>query len=207
MKTAVVPGNGKEFTDQQLECLCILADGEWHDRNEIRQKMGLKMIHSNISSRLIGPIAEIGLVEQEERPLKDGSKKTKKVIRISRDINDYAFFHIISNSAERLAAKYGRIDEKRKFYSDMADTFQDKIKRQEADFEKEQEELELKENGPFGEGPYPPAWLEIQKIAKSIEKHCKTPEDAYVAAMKARPDLYEAYRVQAREMARREADD
>jgi hypothetical protein len=200
MKTAIIPGNGTDFTDQQLECLCVLADGEWHDRNEIRQKMGLKTIHSNVSSRLIGPLVEIGLVEQEERPLKDGSKKIKKVIRFSKDIDEYVFFYIISNSAERLAVKYCRNDEKNKLYSEMVNAFQDKIKMQDADFEKEQEDLEVKENGPIAEGPYPPAWLEIQKIAKRIEKYCRTPADACVAAMVARPDLYEEYREQVHKM-------
>lgn len=73
------------ITDRQMECLCLLADGEWHDRQEIRQKLGLKFIPPNISSRIIKPLEQMGIIEQEKRPVKEGSKKIKLVARISRN--------------------------------------------------------------------------------------------------------------------------
>jgi len=205
MKTAVIPGSGLGFTDKQLECLCLLADGEWHDRIEIRQKLGLKLINSNITIGLIRPLEEIEIVEQEERPLKEGSKKNKKVIRIRQDVDEYAFCQTILNSARHLVAKYRKDKQKREFYLGMVHAFQDRIKKLEADWEKETEEQELEELGPIVEGPYPSAWLEIQKIAKRIESHCKTQADAYVAAMKARPELYKEYREQVHKMSRADA--
>lgn len=79
------------ITDQQLECLCVLADGEWRDRREIQKNLNLKYIKSNISSRIISPLVKMRIIEQEERPLKEGSRKKKKVVRIRtapRDINE-----------------------------------------------------------------------------------------------------------------------
>lgn len=87
----ILPGPGLKLTDKQLGCLCVLADGEWHDRQEIREKLGLKLISSNISSRLISPLNALGIIEEEERPINNGSNKNKRVVRIKKGSDEFSF--------------------------------------------------------------------------------------------------------------------
>jgi len=100
------------LTGQQLEALCILQDGEWHARRYIHNNMGSKKFHyNNISERIIKPLDAKGIVEQEERPDNEGSRRKKKFVRIKKDLDGQSLHDLhllIVFSANYLVVKYGK---------------------------------------------------------------------------------------------------
>jgi hypothetical protein len=112
------------LTDQQLECLWVLNDGNWHDHREIGMHIK-KFIPSNLSGRIIGPLEKRGLIEQEERPIKDGSRKMKKFVRVRKDLGKQSLHDLhllIEYSANDLLMRYRKKDPERKnFFSTMRD--------------------------------------------------------------------------------------
>ncbi|OPX77811.1 MAG: hypothetical protein A4E45_01755 [Methanosaeta sp. PtaB.Bin039] len=95
------------LTGQQLVFLDSLADGEWHDRKFIRGKMKLKkLIPSILSERIIKPMEEKGLVEQEEVPVREGSRKMKKLVRLRKDVYQYRRSLLVFHSTLAMLDKY-----------------------------------------------------------------------------------------------------
>ena len=105
MQTTAPDRHASGLTDKQLECLQILMDGDWHDYKEIGQKIRI-YIPANISGRIIRPLEEQYIVEEEDRPVKEGSRKTKKCVRIRKDIDEYRLHQVIIQSANQIVNKY-----------------------------------------------------------------------------------------------------
>ncbi|GEM_PF-3008134 len=169
------------LTTQQLEFLCAISDGEWHDRKFIREKMGMKkLIPSILSERIIKPLEAKGIIEQEERPVKEGSKKMKKCARIRKEINLLllmdlrdSYQTLLKNSKEK-QDKIGEMLYQRAFEA-LDNLYQSHIMI-------EGTTLSLS-----------PGQAELYRIAHKIEKYCKTREQAILAACVARPDLYKEH--------------
>lgn len=169
------------LTAQQLEFLCAISDGGWYDRKSIRKKMGMKkLIPSILSERVIKPLEAKGIIEQEERPLKDGSRKMKKVTRIREDI-DLLLLMNLRDSYQTL----------------LKNSNEKQDKRGEMLYQKAYEALDNLCQSHFVIGgtslSLSPGEAELYRIAHKIEKYCKTYEQAIAAACIARPDLYKEH--------------
>jgi hypothetical protein len=105
MKTIVPDRLAPGLTDKQLECLNILRDGNWHDHREISRELK-SYIPSNISGRMVRPLEKRGIVEQEERTEKEGSKRKKKFVRIRREFDEHLLHLLIEYSANDLVNKF-----------------------------------------------------------------------------------------------------
>jgi len=170
--------SGSRLTDYQIECLCLLLDGEWHDRDEIRQKLQFKLISSksNITNRIINPLKKRGLIEQENRPIKDGFKKMKSFTRIKTDI-DLCY-----------------IMDLRDLYKDLYNiAVHDRDQYMEPIYKKAYRTFDLIcLSHEMRAGPsvsFSPAEHKLFEIAKKIERYCKTPEKALAAAYEANEEL------------------
>jgi hypothetical protein len=107
MKTIVPDQLSPGLTDKQVECLYVLMDGNWHERGEI-SRLIKNYIPANISGRIIKPLEREGIVEQEERPIREGSKKLKKFVRINKDYDEHRLHLLIEYSANDLVLKYSK---------------------------------------------------------------------------------------------------
>jgi len=110
---------GKSLTGQQLVFLNALTDGKWareeseewappaakwYERREIRKKIGLKTFNPSIlSERIITPLESDGIVEQAR-----GRKKTIKVVRIRKDIDEQWLHKLVIQSTLPLIYKPGK---------------------------------------------------------------------------------------------------
>lgn len=161
--------NGDLLTEQQLNALLILQDGEWHDRRDIHSKLRFKKYnYSIISERIIKPLEEIGLIEQEERP---GTKK--KFVRIRIDLDDQGLqelHSLIMFSANELDIKYMKKDKER------ADFFRAVVLKSDkklGELEKLEEERRQRSKEEFWRNkessiPYSESWPKLIAMAKAI---------------------------------------
>ena len=169
MKTTVPDNLSPGLTDQQLECLQILIDGHWHDRNEIRQKIR-NYIPANISGRIIGPLEKRSIVEQEERPVQDGSRKLKKFVRIKKDIDEDWLHSLIEYSANYLVVKYSKkkCSERANFFLNVRNS---SIKRRD-ELEKLEEERRQKEEEAYWTSRFQrddsESWHELTATEKNV---------------------------------------
>ena len=145
MQTTVPDSLAPGLTDQQLECLWVLNDGNWHDHRNIGMHSKI-FIPSNITGRIIRPLENRGIVEQEDRPIKEGSRKPKKFVRIRQDADARNLHLLIEYSANDLVLKY------RKKQPEKADFFlkmRDESIRKFVELEKLEEERQQKEDAEY----------------------------------------------------------
>jgi len=212
MQTTVPDSLAPGLTDQQLECLNVLRDGEWHDYDEISRRLR-NFIRSNISGRIIGPLKKRNIIEQDERPVKEGSRKIKKLARIRKDIDAHTFHLLIEYSANDLILKYNRKTqpEKADFFLKMRDESIRKL----VELEKHERECQQKAKEDYWKNkessiPYSESWPELVTSAKRIANHFerllnphdemllpplrdmieKIPATAFLAACDANPALF-----------------
>jgi hypothetical protein len=107
MQTTVPDRLAPGLTYKQLECLWFLNDGNWHDHKNIGMHIK-EFISSNITGRINSPLENRGIVEQEERPEKEGSRKKKNFVRIRQDVDAWNLHLLIEYSANDLILKYNR---------------------------------------------------------------------------------------------------
>ncbi len=186
-----------KLTAQQIELLLLLMDGNWHERSEIRRKIK-NYISSNISGRIIRPLEDLGIVEQEERPIKEGSRKMKKMVRISKKTIDERSLHqIIMYSANDLVLGGGS-ETFRPFFLKIRNQSMERLRRLDDKSRLEEEETYWKHLE--SQVPESKSWSELvaltRLVAVRIGPHCKTEASvrdiAFGIACDARPDLYNA---------------
>lgn len=201
MKSTYGPGPGVKLTENQLKCLLELLDGKWHDRHSIQQALELKRIAPNISSRIFRPLREKRIIEEKDVPVKDGSRKMKKAVRINHDpAFKFHFYELMANWCKERHAeakmelkrhKTSVLERRRRLYNVAHIGFD----RQLNDLRQKTEKIDReKDETSWKDDPY----LEnIWNISIKIERYCKTPSDARLAAAKVvnlvKPELYEAY--------------
>lgn len=208
--------NSGLLTEQQLNALLILQDGEWHDRRDIHSKLRFKKYnYSIISERIIKPFEEIGLIEQEERP-----KTKKKFVRIRTDLGDQGLqelYSLMMFSASELVLKYRKKDKERAdFFHAVVSQSDKKL----GELEKLEEERRQRSKEEFWRNkessiPYSESWPKLIAMAKAIADHFENalkplngipsrphqltferiikniPNTAFLAACDANPELFE----------------
>jgi hypothetical protein len=201
MQTRVPDSLKPGLTDQQLECLWFLRDGSWHDHKDIGRHIK-NFIPSNLTGRTIRPLENRGFIEQEVRPVKDGSRKMKNFVRIKKDLGGQMLHDLhllIVYSANDLVMRYkGKNTERAKFFNAIR---KESIKKCN---ELEKLEKEIKQNAEReyweekeSEVPNSESWRDLirlsKHIAEIIEQHCKPdvsiPILAFGIACEARQDL------------------
>lgn len=169
MKTSVPDSLGPGLTDKQLESLYLLMDGNWHDHAEISRKTRT-FIPANISGRIVRPLEDRGIIEQEERSVKEGSKKVKKFVRIRKDVDEHTLHLLIEYSANDLVMKC------RKESAELANSFleirNESIKKL-CELEKLEEECRQRSKEEFWKNressiPYSESWPKLIAAAKAI---------------------------------------
>ena len=194
------------FSEQQLRCLCLLADGEWRDRQEIRERLGLKLIPSNVYNRIILPLEKRGLIEQDVQPLSDKSRKKKKIARMieGQDGADRLYIlRSLSNGCETLhdhyAALYQNATEKQKpdeilsdlmgkrdLYSDMCKRFDECYNYFNNIYSKG---LNCSDDKISTTYEWSPAMGKLMKLTEIIKPYCKSDFDARLATYKLDQEL------------------
>jgi hypothetical protein len=218
MKTVVPDSLSPGLSDNQLECLSVLGDGDWHDYQEISKKLK-NYILSNLSGRVIRPLRERGIIEEEARPVKEGSKKHKKFFRIRKDLDEQSLHEIhllIEYSANALVMKYrGKNRERSQFFLKIRDESIKKL----SELEKTEEEHRQRLKDEYWKKkessiPYSESWPKLIAAAKLIEDRFEKalkpldgvpfrpyqltferiikelPSKAFLAAIDANPELY-----------------
>lgn len=173
MKTSVPDSLAPGLTDKQLESLYLLMDGNWHDHAEISRKTRT-FIPANISGRIVRPLEDRGIVEQEERPIKNGSKKTKKFVRIRPDIDAHMLHLLIEYSANDLIIKHGRKKqpEKAKFVLTIRnDSIKQLVELEEQEKERLRKAKEEYWKNKKSAIPYSESWPELIDAAEKIAYH------------------------------------
>lgn len=185
------------FTPHQVTLLSALLDGDWHDRDYIRKKLNLKKLsRSIISARILKPLEELGLIEQEEMlpPKEKGklqNKRKKKYVRMRKN-PDLLFLMTKRDLYQDLyeRAKIKKDEKKETLYKTAYDII-DKLCQSHEEHQGTSVSLS-------------PAQVKINQIADSILGHCKSLEHACMAVCIARPDLYEEHVKWQREYAPRQ---
>lgn len=129
--------------------------------------MGLKTYNPSIlPERIIEPLESMGLVEQEKRPEKEGSRKKIVFVRIKK-YPDLLLLMNLKDLYQEGERAYNIFDQLCKSHEEHVGTSMS----------------------------YSPAEKELFEIAERIEQYCKTPAMAFVVACVARPDLYEEHKL------------
>lgn len=182
-----------KIADHSLDLLAVLADGEWHDREDIRKKLHMKFSSSDMArfSRIyISPLVENKYLEEDKIPTKEGSKKTKKVCRMIHDLNmvgDKAnilsLLAALREQCEVLRDHYKMLHRfspktdkktlpKSSYYQDLYNRFDDCYNHI------------LQQVAHYPPDEWSPAMGKIMKLAETIEPHCKSNLDARLAIYK-----------------------
>lgn len=106
-----------KLTHHQVVTIGALLDGNWHDREYVREELGLKTLsRSIISERILKPLEKMHLIEQKEMLPKNATegKRKRKFVRIGKDIDEHRLHMLIFTSANDAFCKYrGRADKMR----------------------------------------------------------------------------------------------
>lgn len=192
--------NGK-----QLECLHILIDGNWHDRRELSQKLKI-FVPANVSGRIVRPLEKSGIIEQEERPDKEGSRRMKKFVRIRKDLDEEWLLEVLSllkSRADELVTKYEgkNAAERAKIFFTMKIDFIKKIDELEERRRRAKEKYWKEKESKV---PNSESWLKFvhaarviaerfENVSKPHEKK-RIPHIAFMAVIEAFPELSEEAR-------------
>lgn len=175
MKTVVPDGLAPGLTDKQIECLHILQDENWHDHKEIGRETKT-YIDENISGRIIKPLERRGIVEQEERPENEGSRKMKKFVRMRTDIDAQSLHRLhllIEYSANDMVMKFrGKNSERAKIFLGIRDESIKKL----IELGKMEEERQQRLKEEYWKNiessiPYSKSWPKLVAAAKLIADH------------------------------------
>ena len=165
METNVPDSLAPGLNDQQLECLWFLMDGDWHSHREIRLEIR-NYIPSNISGRIIRPLETRGILEQVERPVTEGSRKMRKLVRIRTEFDERTLHLLIEYSANDLVIRK-KSAEDRDLYLKIRNASIKRLDELDKFEEKKKEEYWKNRGKRF---PDSESWAQIVAIEKQIAK-------------------------------------